>query len=261
MHPRSILHYFWDGETMPRSMQERLDRWADKHPSWQIRRWSSADFDFSKCLYAASACQQQLWAYCSDYVRLRALHEHGGIYLDTDVELLRSLEALTDGVLHIGYMHNCALGTAVISSPPGHHIIGDLLAFYEQLDGSRMVNNNAVFTEYFLQRVPCFKLDGRSWTSPGLFVHPKTDFEQPDFHHQGYAIHLFNQSWNTMRRKNDARNGDQPGMTFLLKRTVRSLLEEYRCCYLRYYLRDRYNLPVRRTRLTLSFDTSRLRQE
>jgi len=243
---------------MPKSMNERLARWMHRHPNWQLRRWSIADVDFSNCLYAASAHRQQLWAYCSDYVRLRALYEQGGIYLDTDVELLRCLDPLADGALHIGYMHNCALGTAVLVSPPGHPVIGKLLAFYEQLNGKQMINNNAVFTEYFLQEVSAFKLDGRLWRSPGICVHPKTTFEQPDFLHRGYAVHLFNQSWNSAGKKDGALHRAKPGTLFALKRTARALLEESRCVYLNYYLRDRYQLPVRVPTLTLSFRASRI---
>lgn len=241
---------------MPGDMQERVKRWAGMHPGWQIRPWSGTDCDFSRCAYAADAYRRKQWAYFSDYVRLRALYEQGGVYLDTDIELLRSFDPLADGVLHLSYMHNCALGTAVIVSPPRHPLIGRLLAFYEQLDGEKMINNNAVFTEYFLQEVPAFKLNGRWWKGPGICVHPKTAFEQPDFRHRGYAIHLFNQSWNNMGGGGGTLLGTTSGSIFTLKRMLRSLLEQSRCFYLRYYLRDRYRLPVRVPKLTLSFDAS-----
>jgi len=236
--------------------QERVKRWTGLHPGWQIRTWSSADFDLGKSIYAAEARRRKQWAYCSDYVRLRALSEHGGVYLDTDVELLKPFDPLADGVLHLGYMHNCALGTAVIVSPPRHPLIGKLLTFYEQLAADEMINNNAVFTEYFLQEVPAFRLDGRPWRGPGVRVHPKTTFEQPDFRHRGYAIHLFNQSWNNRKGNSGALLGAKSGRLFTLKRILRSLLEQSRCFYLRYYLRDRYRLPVRVPKLNLSFDPS-----
>ncbi len=237
-------------------MHERTRRWAGLHPAWQVRQWSGADCDFSKSAYATKAHRQKQWAYCSDYVRLLALYEKGGVYLDTDVELLRALDPLADGALHIGYMHNCALGTAVIISPPRHPVIGGLLAFYEQLDGDCMLNNNAVFTEYFLQKVPAFTLDGRAWKGSGIYVHPKSDFEQPGLFNQGYAVHLFNQSWSNTRARNGKLRRAKPGILLAIKRMVRSLFEESRCFYLRYYLRDCYRLPVRVPALTMSFDLS-----
>lgn len=241
---------------MPSSMNERLIRWRHRNPTWKLKQWSSADCELNKCLYTASARRKQLWAYCSDYVRLYALYEQGGVYLDTDVELLNSLDPLADGALHVGYMHNCALGTAVIVSPPGHAVIGELLAFYEQLDGEQMINNNAVFTEYFLQEVPAFKLDGRLWKCPGICVHPKTAFEQPNLLNRGYAVHLFNQSWSSAGTRNGTLHHTEPGTIFALKRKARALLEESRCFYLRYHLRDRYRLPVQVPKLKLSFDAS-----
>lgn len=242
---------------MPRNMQERVTRWAGMHPGWRIRPWSGTDCDLGKSTYATNAYRRKQWAYCSDYVRLLALHEQGGVYLDTDVELLRPFDLLADGVLHLGYMHNCALGTAVIISPPRHPLIGRLLAFYEQLDGEKMINNNAVFTEYFLQEVPGFKLNGRSWSGRNLSVHPKTTFEQPDLFHRGYAVHLYDRSWGGGGVLGRSLHRVKPSMFFGLKRALRSWLEESRCFYLHYYLRDRYRLPVRVPRLAQSFGTLR----
>jgi len=250
-----LIHYCWFGGKLPPDVGARLKRWHTLHPEWQLREWKEADVAFSDCEYAQAAASTHSWAYLSDYVRLQALFEHGGVYLDTDVELLKPLDPLIDGALHIGYMHNCALGTAVIVSPPRHPIIGHLLAFYRRVGSKRMINNNAVFTEYFLQEVSSFKLDGRPWSGPGIFVHPKTSFEQPDLRHRGYAVHLFNQSWKAVQSKAATTYSNNLGGRFMVKRMLRSLLEESRCFYLRYYLRDRYRLPVRVPKLNLSFDT------
>lgn len=238
---------------MPGNMNERLMRWRHRNPTWKLKQWSSANCELSKCLYAASARRKQLWAYCSDYVRLFALYEQGGVYLDTDVELLNPLDPLTDGALHVGYMHNCALGTAVIVSPPRHRLISDLLTFYEQLDGNRMLNNNAVFTEYFLQKLPGFKLDGRYWRAEGIKVHPKTIFEQPGLFKSGYAVHLYNRSWGKPVLQGESPRQLHFGIVFRLKRILRSWLEESRCFYVRYYLRDRLHLPLSVPALDHSF--------
>ncbi len=234
-------------------MAERITRWREKNPTWDFRPWSAKDIDFDQCKYARMAYASKQWAYLSDYVRVQALYEEGGVYLDTDIELLTSLEQLRDDKLHIGYMHNCALGTAVIISPPKHPVIADLLDFYKQLDGDRMINNNAIFTEYFLQEVPDFKLDGRPWQGHGLSVHNKTCFEQPSFSRNGYSVHLYNRSWDNAQARHTNSGCSAPGFLFAVKRMIRSVIEEARCHYLPYYIRGRYRLPIPLPKLELTF--------
>lgn len=248
-----IIHYCWFGGAIPPDVETRVRRWRLLHPTWSIQQWNNTNVSLDQCSYARAAATTRSWAYLSDYVRLHVLHEEGGVYLDTDVELLQPLDPLVDEALHVGYMHNCALGTALIISPARHALIRELLTFYEQLNGDRMLNNNAVFTEYFLQEVPDFKLDGRSWQKHGISVHPKTFFEQPDLRRRGYAVHLYNRSWDNPTAKKLSQHRMEPGMLFVLKRTLRSLLEEARCFYLRHFLRDRWHLPLKVPTLPLSF--------
>ena len=252
-----ILHYCWFGGKLQPNVEARINRWRALHPTWKVQEWNDANARFDKCLYARTAATTHSWAYLSDYVRLQALYEHGGVYLDTDVELLQPIDELADGALHMGYMHNCALGTAVIISPPRHPVIRHLLAFYEQLEGRRMINNNAVFTEYFLQEVADFKLDGASWSGPTVAIHSKRIFEQPGLFRRGYAVHLYNQSWGQPKNQESSLQRGGGDILFALKRMFRSWLEESRCVYFRYYLRDRYNLPVHPPALGLSFAASR----
>jgi len=138
-----------------------------------------------------------------------------------------------------------------------HYLAKTLLDFYERLRTRRMINNNAVFTEYFLSEVSGFKLDGLFWNGPEITVHPKTAFEQPDFFQRGFSVHLFNRSWSSSPTKGCAGNRAKLGLVFTLKRFLRSALEESRCYYLPYYLRDRYRLPLRPPQPALQVAPSR----
>lgn len=227
---------------MPPDVLARLDRWQKLHPSWTIRHWNESNIDVSGCFYAEACLHRRDWAYLSDYVRLQVLAKEGGVYLDTDVELLKPLDGFMDGSFHIGYMHNCALGTAVMISPANHPLLGRLIAKYRTLPPNRGINNNAILTEFFLKHVEGFRLTGKSWSTPNIRVHPKTWFEQPTLRAQGgYAVHLFSRTWdNSLWSASDTRVPLNWSF-FVCKRWMRTLWEELHCFYLPYYLRARFH--------------------
>ena len=240
-----ILHFCWFGSPLPTDVSSRLDRWQKLHPSWTIRQWNESNINVSGCAYAEACLQRRDWAYLSDYVRLQALAKEGGVYLDTDVELLKPLDVFIDDSFHIGYMHNCALGTALMISPPQHPLLLNLIAQYQTLPSNCGINNNAILTEFFLKHVEGFRLTGKSWSNKAISVHPKTWFEQPTFSPQGgYAVHLFSRTWDNSLGSASNKQVARSWSFFVCKRWIRTLLEELRCFYFPFYLRDRFGIHL-----------------
>jgi len=242
----TYIHFCWFGSQLTQDLAARLARWQKLHPSWTIRQWNESNIDVLGCAYAEACLQRRDWAYLSDYVRLQVLAKEGGVYLDTDVELLKPLNVFIDGSFHIGYMHNCALGTAVMISPANHPILGRLIAQYQNLPPNRGINNNAILTEFFLKHVEGFLLTGKSWSSTNIRVHPKTWFEQPTLSQAGgVSIHLFNRAWDPRATHPTHQPITHRNILFFLKRRLRCIYEELRCVYLPFYLRDRFHLPLK----------------
>ena len=94
MIPKKI-HYVWVGHN-PKSplIKECLTTWKKKLPDYEIIEWNESNFDMHENRYLEEAYQAKKWAFVSDYIRARAIYEQGGIYLDTDVRVLKKLDPL-----------------------------------------------------------------------------------------------------------------------------------------------------------------------
>ena len=92
-----IIHYCWFGGG-PISPESRrcMESWKKYCPDYKIMAWNEQNFDISQNRYAQQAYEAKKYAFVSDYVRLAVLYEYGGIYLDTDVELVRPLDELLE---------------------------------------------------------------------------------------------------------------------------------------------------------------------
>ena len=98
-----IIHYCWFGENpIPDNQQRYMATWRTLMPDWEIKEWNEHNFSIATApVYVQEAYRKQKWAFVSDYVRLWALNQHGGVYLDTDVEVLKSFEDLLNNIAFI----------------------------------------------------------------------------------------------------------------------------------------------------------------
>lgn len=88
-----IIHYCWfGGKTLTPLAQKCVDSWHRVMPDYEIKRWDETNYDFKKIPFTAKAYEQKKWAFLSDYARLDIIFNYGGIYLDTDVEILKPFD-------------------------------------------------------------------------------------------------------------------------------------------------------------------------
>ena len=88
-----VIHYCWfGGNPKPKLAEKCIKSWKKYCPDWEILEWNEGNFDLRDVpLYVRQAMDAGRWAFVTDYVRLRALTEQGGVYMDTDVELVKPL--------------------------------------------------------------------------------------------------------------------------------------------------------------------------
>lgn len=107
-----VLHYCWfGGAPKPKNIQNCIRSWKKYCPDYEIIEWNEQNFDVSQSLYTRQAYDARRWAFVADYARLKILYEQGGIYMDTDVELLRPLDDLLAYPAFFGFQHNNEVAT------------------------------------------------------------------------------------------------------------------------------------------------------
>lgn len=87
------IHYMWlGGGTLPKNLQMCVESWRKYCPDYEIIKWDESNYDVKKSVYMDQAYQYEKYGYVPDYARIDILYHHGGIYMDTDVEVIRNLD-------------------------------------------------------------------------------------------------------------------------------------------------------------------------
>ena len=154
-----ILHYVWFGDKKFGDLENMcLESWRKYLPDYKIMRWDNSYIDKIENLYFKQAIENKKYAFASDYMRLKALWEYGGIYLDTDEEVLKPLDDFLVHDFFIG-CQSCGsakgVNPALIGAVPHNDVVKNLLNVYDNLqfineDGSFNLTTNPAYFEKVL---------------------------------------------------------------------------------------------------------------
>ncbi len=130
-----VIHYCWFGKgKMPPLAEKCIKSWKKYCPDYQIICHNEENFDVTENRYAREAYEAGKWAFVSDYVRLKVLFEEGGIYMDTDVELIKPLDPLISDGGYLGRDDNGLLATGLgFACEKGNALIGHFLSDYDDI--------------------------------------------------------------------------------------------------------------------------------
>ena len=142
-----IVHYCWFGKgEKPKLIQRCIASWKRLLPEYEIREWNEDNYDVEMIPYTAQAYKIKKYAFVSDYARLWLLKQYGGFYLDTDVEVLKPLEAFRQHPCFFGFESDRNVNPGLIMGCKANHpILSELMAFYEQND---FVSKDGVISTY-----------------------------------------------------------------------------------------------------------------
>lgn len=130
-----VIYYCWFGNgKMPALSEKCIKSWKKYCPDYEIVCVNEENFDVTANRYVAEAYEAGKWAFVSDYARLKVLYENGGIYLDTDVELLKSYDPLIEKNGFMGFDDNGIISTGLgFACEKGNELVGCILKDYENI--------------------------------------------------------------------------------------------------------------------------------
>lgn len=211
--PRKI-HYCWfGGNPLPETAKKYIASWKKFCPDYEIIEWNEKNFDINCCPYVKEAYQAKKWAFVTDYVRLFVLYTYGGIYMDTDVEVIGNLDIFLNNSSFSGFENDEQIPTGIIAAEKGNLWIKRLLYYYQErhfilkdgyLDLTTNVNTITKITKanYPIKLNNTYQMLGDVTFYPKEYFCPK-DFETQKIYltNKSVTIHHFNGSWISEKEK------------------------------------------------------------
>lgn len=209
-----VIHYCWFGnQPLPETYKNYIRGWEKLCPDYIIKRWDESNFDLNSCSFVKEAYEAKKWAFVSDYARLKIIYDEGGVYLDTDVELIKNLDCFLMDKCFLaeessGYI-NTGLG---FGSEKRNPIIKAMLSKYE---------NHFLLENGTYDMTPCpiknteamfdfgYKYSGQSiWSNNLVVVYPPSYFCPINYEtgevlqtDNTVSIHHYAAEWHTKNEK------------------------------------------------------------
>ncbi len=203
-----VIHYCWlSNEPFPRDIQRCIDSWKEKLPDYKIKLWNSDNFDCDSCLYVKQAIERKKYAFASDYIRLHALYYEGGIYLDSDIEVIRPFDDLLNNKAFTGFESGGRIGAWILASEKGNPLFKKFLdyyigrCFYNEKGVMDLTPNTIPVTKIMIE---CgLKPENRIQKLSDITIYPEEYFcpKNPwngkiNITESTYAMHYFKGAWN-----------------------------------------------------------------
>ncbi|WP_243159249.1 glycosyltransferase [Clostridium sp. cel8] len=210
-----IIHYCWfGGAEKNKDVRKCISSWQKILPDYEIKEWNEENFDIStSCDYVKEAYQRKKWAFVTDYVRLFVLYKYGGIYLDTDVMVIKSFNPLLTNKAFMCAESQFSICTATIGATKNSKLIGRILDLYK---GKHFVHQNGRIDETpnsqliynMLIKEDNYQFDTKIFTAKDYVIYP-TEFFSPincytmkiKISPNTYSIHYYAGTWKTSRSK------------------------------------------------------------
>ncbi len=115
-----IIHYCWFGHgPLPKLAQECIASWKKFLPEYEIKEWNESNFDVNAIPYTQKAYELKKYAFVSDYARFWILYKYGGVYFDTDVEVIKPMDDILEKGAFMGCEYDGLKGAKEIAVAPG----------------------------------------------------------------------------------------------------------------------------------------------
>ena len=229
-----IIHYCWfGGKEIPERERKCMKSWQKMLPDYQFMFWNEDTFDINSTEWTKTAYEAKKFAFVSDYVRLWALNKFGGVYLDTDVKVLKNFDPLLNQRMFWCFedVAGEVVATCTIGSIKEDSFLKHILKYYDREFSQEIIDkneSNAVMVAGELSKLGLV-MDGTSQNIDGIQVYTRDYFCPIDFWgnwnktENTYSIHYFSASWlpDEDRKKHNKRSN----WFFMFAKRVQSWLK------------------------------------
>lgn len=191
------IHYCWFGNpNKPADVLAYLETWKKNMPDFEIMEWNEDNFDIQQCAFASQAYFLKKFAFVSDYVRMKVLYKYGGLYLDTDIKMLKSLVPLCEKGDFVGLECDGRYGTGIMYSTPKAQWVKRMIDYYEShtfINSGGMLRtepNTYLLTSFFpdnslgINVFPYDYLTAKNWKTGEFEISDNT-----------FCIHDYSKTW------------------------------------------------------------------
>lgn len=209
-----IVHYCWFGKKeKPESVKKCIDSWKKFLPDYELMEWNEDNFNIDKLQYTKEAYAARKYAFVSDVARIEALYRYGGIYMDTDVEVLKSFSPLLDARCILGMEEKEYVATSFMAFEKGHSLVKQFLNLYENLSfydekGQIITGTNVAKLTNMLVEKGFKQINDYQELEDGIKIYPKEFFSPYDYINcyynmteNSYCVHHFAVSWMSKKEQ------------------------------------------------------------
>ena len=203
-----IIHYVWlgGGEKKPEHLAF-IETWKKNLPDYEIKEWNESNFDVNCCDFIKEAYERKKFAFVSDYIRLKVLYEYGGVYLDTDVEVLKPFDDFLSFDSVLGFENSAYLSMGTIISKPRQKWLKEHIEYYDRshfINGNKLdtVPNTIKITAFLNKKFGLKMKESRQSLDGGIEIFPCEYFSPKDFTtgktkvtENTYSVHRYEGSW------------------------------------------------------------------
>lgn len=215
---QKYIHYCWFGDKpMPKLAKKCIKSWKKYLPDFEIKKWDETNVDLKENYFIKEAYKNKKWAFVSDYVRAKVLNEFGGIYFDTDMEVVKNIDELLKDNSFLGLEDSGYVGVGVwYESERNSELTQKLIKEYMSIKEMNFKN----ISEYSNYSIPKMiskilekynlkysydkiqKLENRTTIYPRDYFYPYSyDRSNNKFTDKTYMIHYYDASWIPLREK------------------------------------------------------------
>ena len=201
-----IIHYCWlSNDPIPKDLKKYMKSWKEKLYDYEFILWDLNRFDLNRSLWVKQAFEAKKYAFAADYIRLYAVYNYGGIYMDMDVEVIKSFNDLLRNDYILGYEAAKGLEAGVFGAPKKAPWVKEVLEYYTSKEFALpnglyndtplpIIMDEVLNADYITNKkivpLPTDFLTAKSYKTGKITITPNT-----------YTIHHFAGSWRSWDEK------------------------------------------------------------